>query len=93
MLLSREPAGLTVAVPPSQLILLQHWAFAGNTLIFPFIFQLQLHNLLFCQALHVGWQRDTVFGQLRDLCTFTNTTKVSFITAKDKTNALFLHGR
>lgn len=58
-------------VPPSDLILLKNWPLAGHTLIFPFIFQLQFQKLLFCEALHVGRQCDTIIRQLADFWTYS----------------------
>lgn len=63
---------LTMSVPPPELICLKHRPSAGHTLVFPFIFQFQLHKLLLCQPLHVGRQCDAVVCQLWDLCGFIN---------------------
>ncbi len=54
-------------VPSPNLILLHYWPPAGHTLVLPFILQSQLLNLLLCQPLHVGWQRDAMLCQLWDL--------------------------
>lgn len=65
-------------IPPPNLILLKYWSSAGLALGFPFVFQAQLLNLLLCQSLHVGWQRDAVVCQLWDLCGFVNKVAKTF---------------
>lgn len=63
---------LTVSVPPPNLILPKDCPPAGYALVFPFILQFQLQNLLLCEPLHVGWQCDAMVCQLWDLCGYTN---------------------
>ena len=56
-----------MSIPPSHLVLPQHWPSTGDTLVFPLVSQFQIHNLVIGQALHVGRECDTMVRQLWDL--------------------------
>lgn len=84
-------AGLTMPVPPSDLILLKNWPLAGHTLILPFISQFQFQKLLFCEALHVGRQRDAIIRQFVYFWTYSLHFESSIVNCRNLLNEC-VHG-